>query len=417
MNMRVLLVNKYHYLRGGDCRYVFDLAEMLKEKGHDVRFFSMDHPKNITYEHSNDFVSHIDFKEELKRQGIKPKIKTLSRIIYSKEARVKFGRIIEEFRPDVIHLNSIHKHLTSSIILEANKKRIPIVWTLHDFNLICPNISFTANNKVCESCKKLKYLAPIKMRCSNNSLASSTIIALEKMIHDIQRVKRRVNVFIAPSSFLRKKFSEFGFDENRIVVLPNFYKEESQKTLTSKTTKSRYFLFLGRIDLGKGLETLCRAAKNAGIRLILAGEGPLKDDLSARYGSEMIKFVGFKTGKELSELRKEAWFLVLPSECYENNPFSIIESFADGVPAIGAKIGGIPELVKDGKTGFLFPAGNAVQLEETFRKAEKMSTKQRNSLGKNAKEQIMEENNPRAYYKRVMAVYKKAISEGSIWKH
>jgi glycosyltransferase involved in cell wall biosynthesis len=414
--MKILLVNKFHYLRGGDCKYVFELAELLKKHGHEVRHFSAHHPQNFKYEYDNDFVSYMDFAEELKKPGLKLKFKVMLRMLYSGEARTRFEKVLVEFKPDIIHLNNIHKHLTTSILLEANKQKVPVVWTLHDFNLICPNISFISKNKICERCKKLKYVAPIKEKCSNNSLAASAVIAVEKLLHDVQQVRKRVNIFIAPSQFLKNKFVEYGFAKQKIEVLPNFY-EANKHYERENDFGGKYYFYLGRISAEKGVETLCKAVNGAGIKLILAGEGPLKNELEKRYGSRMIRFVGYKSGKQLWNLRKRAWFLVLPSECYENNPFSIIEAFADGVPAIASNLGGIPELVQNNKTGFLFEAGDVKQLTNLLKKTFSMNKTVRNKLGENGRTLIKNNNDPEIYYKKLLQIYNKAIvEEKAKWK-
>ncbi|MGV8141088.1 MAG: glycosyltransferase [Candidatus Woesearchaeota archaeon] len=412
--MKILLVNKYHYLRGGDCRYVFNLAELLEKNGHEIRHFSMQHPKNVPYAYEADFVSYIDFPEQLKSSGIKSKLKVLFRMLYSKEAREKFGQVLQEFKPDVIHLNNIHKHLTTSIILEANKRHIPVVWTLHDYNLICPNISFVSKDKICERCKKQRYLAPILEKCSNNSRIASSIIAVESLLHSIQSIKSRVNYFISPSQFLKEKFIEYGYKDDQIMVLPNFY-DVPKANSDKKTFKHKYFLYLGRISKEKGIETLCKAAKAVNVDLLIAGDGPARPQLEKKYGSKKIRFLGFKSGKELESLRSQAYFVVLPSEWYENNPYSIIESLSDMVPIIGANIGGIPELVKEGKTGFLFESGNLNDLKEKLLKANTLSIRQRNKLGEEGRKYITLISNSKSYYSNLVKIYKKAISEEK-WK-
>jgi glycosyltransferase involved in cell wall biosynthesis len=290
------------------------------------------------------------------------------------------------------------------------------VWTLHDYNLICPNISFISHNKICERCKKIKYIAPMLEKCSNDSLSASVTISAESIVHGIQSIKNRINYFISPSNFLKNKFVEYGFKEDKIIVLPNF--NTSKNILVQNTFKRKYFLYLGRIGQEKGVETLCKAAKATNVNLLIAGDGPLKEELEKKYGSKKIKFLGHKTGKPLEKLRRDAWCLVIPSEWYENNPYSVIESFNDGVPVIGADIGGIPELVIDNKTGFLFESGNVNALKELLLKVNKLSIKERNTLGLNGKEHIKIVNNPKTYYNNLIKLYNKSITEEKRkWKH
>lgn len=403
--MKILLVNKYHYMRGGDCIHTFALSDLLQKHGNDVRHFSMHHPKNLKYEHEDDFVSHIDYKDELSKGGIKSKVNAVSRMLYSKEARSKISKVIGEFKPDVIHIHNIHKHLTTSIVLEANKLNIPIIWTLHDYNLICPNILFLSKGEVCERCKNLKYVSPVLRRCSNGSLSASAIIAIEQLLHDFQGIKKRISFFIAPSEFLKNKFVEYGFNDSKIKVLPNFY---DGKSSSKSKSEDKYFLYFGRLSSEKGVKTLCEAARLSKLKLVVAGTGPLKESLEKEFTCDNINFVGFKSGNELLKLRKNAWFTITPSECYENNPLAVIESLTDGVPVIGANIGGIPELVIDKKTGFSFESRNVEDLKIVLNKAWKLSRLKRDQLGQNGKVNIGENNNPNKYYNKLIEIYEEA---------
>lgn len=404
--MKILLANKYHYLRGGAESHVFQLAQLLEEKGHEVMHFSMHHPDNFAYKHDNYFVPYIDFMQELNKKGLPPKIKVLKNIIYSESARKNFSDALDFFRPDVIHLHNIHRHLTISILYEARKRKIPVVWTLHDYNLICPNYLMLSHGKICERCKNRNYLAPIKEVCVKDSMSASAISALVKFLNDMQGMSKMINAYISPSKFLKEKFDEFRYVRSDIKVLPNFYHIGEYK---KSRPLGRYFLYLGRLSQEKGIATLCEAAAKAEIKLVIAGEGPMKESLS-RYSSDKIKFVGYKKGRELAELRKNAWFVIVPSEWYENGPYSIIESFSDGVPVIGSRIGGIPEMVIDGKTGFLFEPGDIGDLARVFEETKKMSLKDRDALGKAGHGQVAKENSPSLYYENLIKIYNDAIN-------
>jgi glycosyltransferase involved in cell wall biosynthesis len=412
--LKILLVSKYNYPRGGDCTNVSAIFKLLEEHGHEVRIFSMHHPKNSKYTYEKDFVSYIDFPEELAKKGLKSKIRAFTRMLYSKETRIKFKKILKEFKPDVIHMHNIHKHLTSSIILEANKQKIPVVWTLHDYNLICANISFLSNGKICERCKQHRYLGPLMEKCYKRSISASAILSAENLIYDLENVKRRISTFISPSKFLKNKFLEYGYPEDKIVVLPYSYPKNDtaiQQYASTSNKINKYYLYIGRLSPEKGIDTLCEAAKIAGVKLIIAGEGPNKEYLKSKCDCEKISFVGHKTGKELIELRKNAWFVVVPSEWYENYPFSIIESFSDAVPVIGANIGGIPELVKDKNTGYLFESKNVEQLVKILSTTAKMSSTSRNKLGEAAAKFIKLTSDPERYYKDLIKIYSSVIME------
>lgn len=404
--MRVMIVHKFHYLRAGAETHALTLGKLLEGKGHEVMHFSMHHPQNLKYEHSRFFAEYIEFPEEMRKKGIGPKLKVLKRMFYSKEARDKFSKALDFFRPDIIHLHNIHKHLTISILYEAKKRKIPVVWTLHDYQIICPNYTMLSKGEICEKCRH-NYLAPIFERCVKGSLAASMMAAAEKMLNDAQNMDGKVSKYIAPSRFLMNKFVEFGISRKKIEFLHYFF-SSSKKTAKARP-KERYFLYLGRLSYEKGIATLCEAANEAKIKLKILGEGPLRKELEGKYASSSIQFLGYKQGKELESIRQNAWFTIVPSEWYENNPFAIIESLADGVPVIGANIGGIPELIEEGKTGFLFQPKNINQLTKILIACRDMGRQRRDTLGTHAKEYIRKEYSVDNFYNQLMKIYTNSI--------
>ncbi|MBN2142789.1 glycosyltransferase [Candidatus Woesearchaeota archaeon] len=405
--MKVMIVNKFHYVRGGAEKNALQIGELLEKKGHEVMHFSMHHPQNIKYKFSRFFAEYIDFPEEMKKKSLGSKAKVLRRVFYSTDARKKFCEALNFFQPDIIHLHNIHRHLTISIIREAYKRKIPMVWTLHDYQLICPNHVMLSHGNVCERCKH-NYLAPILERCIKDSLLPSVVSATERISNDLQGLGKMITTFISPSRFLMNKYLEFGYDKNKFTVISNYYEKPGKSSMPAK---DRYFLYLGRLSREKGIPTLCQAAKEAGVKLKIVGNGPLLDDLSGRYKSDKISFLGYKQGKELENLRSGAWFTIVPSECYENNPFSAIESLGDGTPVIGARIGGIPELIQDSKTGFLFESRSVKDLKEKILCAEKMTVKNRREMGSAAILFIKRECSEKGYFTKLMKTYKKTIEE------
>lgn len=405
--MKVLIVNKYHYYRGGAETCVLNLGKLLEDRGHKVMHFSMHHPKNIKYKYDKFFVPYIDFADELKSKGLSSKVKVLKNMIYSKVARRNFAKALDFFRPDVIHLHNIHRQITTSILYEAEKRNIPVVWTLHDYQIICPNYTLLSHGKICERCRH-NYLAPLFQRCVKNSFQASLVSAFEKIINDIQKTDKKIALYLSPSKFLINKFAEFGIDRKKMFYLNNFF--DASDKVAGGNQKEKYFLYMGRLSGEKGIATLCEAAKKSRIKLKIAGEGPLRHELQSKYASDKIEFVGYKTGKDLVKIRENAWFVVVPSEWYENNPFSIIEAFSEGVPVIGADIGGIPELIKENKTGFLFTPKSVNELADRIKKADKLTLKRRNNLGKTAREFIIKEYNSDKHYKQTILYYQKAIN-------
>ncbi len=389
---------------------MFSLKRLLEDKGHKVIVFSMKHPLNFQSEYSRYFVDYINYDQAVKRINLSMGFEVLSRAVFSLEAKRKMERLIEDERPDIAHLQNIHHHITPSIFYPLKRNGIPIVWTLHDFVLICPNTSFLANGRICERCKKRRYFWPPLIRCKKNSFLASLVAGIETTLHRLMRVNDLVDVFIAPSGFLRNKLIEYGFNGEKIVCINNF---NNVGIISDTEGTGDYYLYIGRISFEKGIKTLIDAAimTNSGTLKII-GEGPLKEQMlsyiKSRGNNAKIEFLGHRNHDEVIEFLKGARFLVLPSECYENFPYSVIEAFSCGKPVIASRLGGIPEIVKNWKTGLLFPPGNTENLGLKIRFLMKHPDKTR-MMGESAKEFVKERLNRDSYYKKLMEVYNRLV--------
>lgn len=409
--MKILLVSNFYYNRGGDCTYLFSLKKLLEEKGHKVSIFSMHHPQNITCEYSDYFVSYINYDEEVKSKNISSGIKVLNRTVYSWEAKRKIEKLIQTEKPDIVHLQNIHHHITPSILYVLKKYNIPVIWTLHDFTLICPNTSFLAHGRICEKCRSMRYYWPLIIKCKKNSFGASAIAALETSAHRILKVNDLIDFFVTPSKFLMKKMSDYGFAEDRVVHLKNFV--SSSDTDEHEIINDDYYLYVGRISEEKGIKTLIDAAAKVNTcKLKIAGTGPLEKEMKfyveSKNASDKIEFLGYQEHSDVMRLLHNCRFAVLPSECYENFPFAVIEAFSCGKSAIGTRSGGIPEIIKNWETGLLFAPGDSDELSLKIKffvthpdKAEKM--------GKVAKTFVEKELNVEKHYQELIGIYKRAI--------
>lgn len=200
--MRILLVNKFHYLKGGSEKYYFELAELLKKHGHTVAFFSMKNEKNIQTGEKEYFVDETDLNTG-------SKLKALD-VIYSKKNKKKMEEALEDFKPDIVHLNNFQRQLSASIIKPIKKRKIPIVFTAHDLQAICPNISMLDNNnEICEKCIKGKYINCIKKKCVKNSGLKSILGAIEGYYYRMNKVyNKKIDYIITPSYFYKQKLIE-----------------------------------------------------------------------------------------------------------------------------------------------------------------------------------------------------------------
>ncbi len=355
--MKVLIVNKFYYPRGGDCIYCLNLEKMLTANGFEVAFFSMEYPENIDSKYSTYFAPQVDFSG-----GASAKIAAVKRTLGMGDIVCRFKKILEDFRPDIVHLNNIHSYISPVVGEMAKKAGCRVLWTLHDYKLLCPAYSCLRNGKPCELCFNDK-LQVLKSRCMKGSLAASAVAYLEAKKWNRKRLEKFTDAFICPSNFMKTKMLQGGFSEDKLKVVCNFIDPVKLTQLESLdcTSKEDYYVYVGRLSPEKGAESLLKAASTLPFKLKIAGGGPLKEELQAKYASENIEFLGHLDAISVANLISHAKFAVQPSECYENNPLSVIETLCAGTPVIGAKIGGIPELVTE-NVGLTYQPGNAEEL-------------------------------------------------------
>lgn len=403
--MRILLVNKYFYRKGGAETYFFALAEGLRALGHDVAFFSMQHPNNEPSYWSKYFVSEKDYVGDI---SAFKKVQEASTLIYSFEARRKFEALLEEFKPDVIHMNNVHRQLTLSI-LDApylKKHHVPVVYTAHDYILLCPAYTMVnGRGEVCDACLDRRFMHATKNVCVKGSRVKSLLASVEAEFLKYHHSYDKIDAIIAPSEFMKSKLDEGGY-AGLTITMQNFL-TDSQMAMGARVANTHkfddaqagarpYVLFFGRLSQEKGILTLVKAfLQAAGLEryadsdagaghegflpdtwdLHIVGDGPEREaieQLIASAGPEAvsrIRLLGYRTGEDLQREVGNARFTVLSSEWRENMPYSGLESLAAQTPIIGACIGGIPELVEEGRTGFTFESGNVSDLTDALIKA------------------------------------------------
>ncbi|MBR7132409.1 MAG: glycosyltransferase [Clostridia bacterium] len=396
--MKILLINKFLYPKGGAETYVFELGKLLSQKEHCVEFFGLENSKNIVGNSVNSYVSDIDLKETTRKNLTAP-----FRIIYSFEARKKLRKVLESFNPDVVHLNNIQFHLTPSIILEIEKFRkktgskVKIIYTAHDYQLVCPSHGlFDTEINVCEKCLGGNYTHCVKLKCMKNSRAKSFLAMLDAYFWKFSKAYSYIDKIICPSYFLQSKLNTQKRFESKTVVIHNFF--EAQKSDAAE--KENYVLEFGHLSRDKGTLTLLEVARRMPeVHFVFAGYGAAEAEIEGVANAE---YVGFKTGDELKELISKALCSVYPSEWYENCPFSVIESQCYLTPVIGSRMGGIPELITEGETGLLFEAGNPDDLEEKLKDL-LFTPGKLEAFTANCRDIVFE--TPNTYYEKVIQLY------------
>ncbi|MCL5263753.1 MAG: glycosyltransferase family 4 protein [Chloroflexi bacterium] len=358
------MVNKFLYRFGGTERYLFDQCKFLERRGHEVIPFAMAHPRNWESQYSKYFVSNVEYDKALASANPLAKFRIALRLLYSLEAKAKISALIERTCPDVAHIHNIYHQISPSILPVLHRKGIPVVQTVHDFKLVCPGYSFFAQSKVCEICKSGNFLRAIQKKCVKNSRAATALAVFETYFHRWLRIyDRNIQLFITPSAFSRNKLIEYGVEVNRVVHIPP---PVDLAEYAPRLVAGDYALYFGRLVRFKGLMTLLKAMKGLrGLSLVIAGEGEMKDEIErtiAHDGLDNVRLVGYVGGDGLKETIQRAKFVVVPSECYENAPFAIFESFALGKAVVGSRIGGIPELIDEGTDGLLFTPGDVDDL-------------------------------------------------------
>ena len=405
--MKVLLANKFFFHKGGSEAAFFGTARVLREHGHKVVFFSMDHPQNVIDPGAESFVSRVDFGNS---RTIREKISAAGKVLYSLEARRKMNTLLRKEKPDLVHVHNIHHQISPSILSVIKKYAIPVVMTLHDYKMVCPVYTLLRHGQVCEKCSFGKFYQCFVHRCCKESILKSLLNTMEMYFHHtLLNLYGLVDLFISPSRFLMDKIQGMGF-EKTVFHLPNFI-DCRQFSPLFETVESN-IVYFGRLSKEKGLHTLLDALKGLKLMCRIYGDGPLKKELEKRIREEAlsnVSLMGHIPLKKLKRAVRESVFAVVPSEWYENNPFSILEAFACGKPVIGSKIGGIPEMVLDSETGFLFDCGKARSLQEKMNLLAEENS-HRFKMGKNARRFVEENFSPEKHYIGLMKLYEKAAS-------
>jgi glycosyltransferase involved in cell wall biosynthesis len=398
----LLSINNYNYRRGGAEVVFLEQNSLLRSVGWNVVPFAMRHAKNLYTPWERFFVSEIEFGE---RYSPWQKAVLACKAIYSWEARRNLQQLLNAVRPDLAHCHNIYHHLSPSVLPVLKSFGLPIIVTLHDLKLVCPAYTMLAQGSRCERCKGGKLYELLHNKCMKGSVVLSGVVFFEALVQRfLKSYRQNVDRFVVPSQFYVEKFVEWGWERDAFVHIPNFV---DVQTHFPDFSPGRHFLYFGRLSPEKGIATLVEAAALAEVPISIVGTGPQEGELRrlAHERRAMVTFHGYLAGEKLHQAVRSARATVLPSEWYENGPLSVLESYALGKPVIGAAIGGIPELIRDGETGFSFVSGSVDSLADVLRQMADLQREEVMAMGRTARDWVENEFTAQRYLERILDLY------------
>lgn len=352
MARRVLLVNKFYYPRGGDCIVTLNTEALLRNNGVEAEVFAMKYPENLTARYQTLFASEVSFGG-----GMGNMLRAMQRTMGIGDVRSCFEEVLEQFHPNVVHLHNIHSYLSPIVGRIAHERGIRVVWTLHDYKLLCPRYDCLLDGKPCEKCFKGAKHNVLAHKCMKGPLPASAVAWIEALKWNRRQLENNTDIFLCPSEFMAQKMRTGGFNPAKIKVLNNFLdpvKYEQYQAIGKTSQREDYYCYVGRLSPEKGVTDLLETASRLPYRLVVAGGGPLETELRAKYAScGNIEFLGMLDAAGVVKVLTGAKLCVIPSQWYENNPLSVVESLCAGTPVAGSDIGGIPELI-DSENGVVF---------------------------------------------------------------
>ena len=396
----MLLVNSFYYPRGGDCVHALNLEKGLKARGHSVAVFAMQHPMNLDSVWSEYWPKYVEYGGKL---GIVEQVCAAWRGVYSLEVRRKAEHLFREFRPDVVHLHSVHFHLTLAVVAAAKSLGLPVVWTLHDYRTVCPATHLLRHGELCEACAGGHYWHCLAGRCKSDSAAKSVVTTVESYLSAMRGHLRGIDTYVAPSTFLAETVTRMGLGAREIVVVPN--PVDGPREMATGIRSG--MLYVGRLSHEKGVDVLIRALQGlTGMELHVAGDGPLREQLealAARLGVAAT-FWGWVDPDRIRSLMGSAAILCVPSTCYENCPSAVLEAMSAGLPVVASDLGGLTELLEDGRCGSLVPAGDVAALQACIQRA-LASPAELSAMAERAQVRVATRHDPELFLDRIEGIY------------
>ena len=396
--MKILLINNFHYIKGGSEAVYFNMAQMFTQAGHEVLFFSCTYDRNLEYGANDHFV--------VPNSEVNPVVGAM-RYIYNGSAARALDRLLTENKVDIAHVHLFWGGLSSSILGVLKRHKVPVVHTAHDYRMICPAYTLRrTDGTICDSCYGGNYLHCIANKCSKGSFMRSCLMSSEFFFRNwFIRPLKAIDalVFVSQFSYEQHLKAMPALAAKQTLVAHNAIEQLAEDAIS--TTMGSYYLYFGRLSHEKGLTTLITAFNALPhLHLKIVGEGPMSQSLKQIAGKN-IEFCGYQSGDTLRTTIRDSKAIVVPSEWYENNPMTIIEASMAGVPTIGARIGGIPEIIVEGKTGYIFTSKSVEELTEAITKLESLTAEQYNTMSLECRKFADEKFSSRALYDKIIKFY------------
>jgi len=412
--MNILVANWTWYPSGGDWTYIESICKLYESKGHNIIPFSLNNEKNFVTNYDKYFLDEINYKIFYNKINLTKGIKSAIKSIYSFEAKEKLKLLLSDNKVDIAQLNNISNYQTPSIIPVLKDFKIPIVWRILDYRLICPNSTFLSKDKICENCYNHKYYNCILKKCKKNSLLASALLAIESYAYYVMPLYKDVDMFLFQSEFTRDMFVKYGFDIKKTQIIENPY---DCTNVQPKYEGENYILYFGRISKEKGILTLIKAMKEIpNVNLKVVGDGPEYDyylNYIVENSIKNISFLGPKWNEELKPIIEDCEFVIVPSEWYEPSPYVVLQSFSYGKPVVCANMGGLNDLIVNNTNGLIFKAGDEFNLSKTI--INLLKDKQLISkMGKNARIILENKYSPEKYYDNTMQVFTNLINKSKV---
>jgi glycosyltransferase involved in cell wall biosynthesis len=406
--MKVLLAHNQFNQVGGAEVFYHEVGRIIEEHGHEVAFFSAAE-EGVDSSWGEYFPSV--FRYDSRR--LFSKFINIRKFIYNRNAKVAMTRLIQDFKPDIIHAFAVYVKLTPAILDAARNAGVPVVMSCNDYKHICPNYKLYHNGHICEECNGGRFYRATVNCCCHDSLAYSLASTLEAYAHSWMNIYRKnVHTFLFASEFMARKTTEFWVANSfRWRMLRNPF-NTPKHLLNGKV--GDYALFFGRLIDEKGVAVLLNAASMVPeLPLVVIGDGPDREKLEKQamsVGFSNVRFVGPKWGKELNDLLRDCRFVVVPSLWYENFPYVILQAFAAGKPVIGSNRGGIPELVIHGRHGLIYESTDAQALASAMQTLADHDDQFVMQMGEMAKNFVKTEFNDNVFYRHLMEIYREVLA-------